>query len=89
VDFEILDLIKSPVIVLRCLYSAKNMQPEGMRWNLMGMLNNSWYAVKPEMIALGEDKPPAILFRHPTEAASLTGVDETIGGSPASRGQAG
>ncbi|KAK4186269.1 nitrate reductase [NADH] [Podospora australis] len=60
-------------IMVRCLDSAKNIQPQGIRWNLMGMMNNSWYTIKPEIITDSKDGNPAVMFRHPTEAGSATG----------------
>lgn len=49
------------------------MQPEKFRWNIMDMMSNYWYTVNVEEGVAGEDGFPAVLFRHPTLAASLEG----------------
>lgn len=41
-------------------------------WNVMGMMNNGWYKVKPE-IAQGENNALEVLFRHPVEPGTSTG----------------
>ncbi|KAK0664557.1 nitrate reductase [NADH] [Cercophora samala] len=74
VDVELSELVRSPGITVRCSDVAKNVQPEGAKWNLMGMMNNSWYTVKSEIITDTQGKTPAtVRFRHPTEAGTLTG----------------
>ncbi|GAB1318017.1 hypothetical protein MFIFM68171_08227 [Madurella fahalii] len=73
IDVELADLVRAPSVVVRCLDAAKNTQPRELTWNVMGMMNNSWYTVMTETITDHEDNTPAVLFRHPTEAASLSG----------------
>lgn len=73
VDVELAELVRAQSIMSRCSDATKNTQPPEFKWNLMGMMNNSWYAVKPELVIDQEDDGPAVLFRHPTEAGSLTG----------------
>jgi nitrate reductase (NAD(P)H) len=41
-------------------------------WNIMGMMNNGWYKVKPG-ITEGKDGAMEILFRHPVEPGTGTG----------------
>ncbi|KAK4174295.1 nitrate reductase [NADH] [Triangularia setosa] len=74
VDIELSELVRSSGITVRCSDVTKNVQPENTKWNLMGMMNNSWYTVKSEIIKSSQDKTPAaVRFRHPTEPGSLTG----------------
>lgn len=42
-------------------------QPEKPSWNIMGMMNNCWYVVKPEIVQSEQEGEPHILFRHPVE----------------------
>ncbi|KAI9746937.1 MAG: hypothetical protein M1835_002315, partial [Candelina submexicana] len=67
VDIEIAHLFRCKAIAVRCWNVFKNTQPEHMSWNTMGMMNNAWYIVKPEVVEQREDGVPEILFRHPTE----------------------
>lgn len=73
VDVELADLVRAPSVTVRCSDTLKNIQPREFKWNLMGMMNGSWYTVRAETVWGGEDEAPAVLFRHPTEAASLEG----------------
>ncbi|KAK4131293.1 hypothetical protein BT67DRAFT_427849 [Trichocladium antarcticum] len=73
VDVEIAQLVRAPSVMVRAVDAGKNTQPREAKWNVLGMMNNSWYTVKAEMVADDEEKAPAVLFRHPTEAAALTG----------------
>ena len=67
VDVEISHLLRAPSILVRCFNVFKNTQPRQHNWNLMGMMNNCWYEVRPEMVDDAGSNVPAILFRHPTE----------------------
>jgi nitrate reductase (NAD(P)H) len=73
VEVELADLVKAPGVVVRCSGAGKNMQPKEFQWNVMGMMNNSWYTVKAEIELGGEDHSPAVVFKHPTEAGASTG----------------
>lgn len=73
VEVELADLVRAPSIMVRCSDAGKNMQPRDFKWNIMGMMNNSWYTVKTETVQDEEDGSPAVLFRHPTEAAAGEG----------------
>ena len=39
----------------------------------MGLMNNCWYVVKPEIVVGEDEDVPSILFRHPTEPAAGEG----------------
>lgn len=67
VDTEITHLLRCKNVIVRCWNVFKNTQPEHLTWNMMGMMNNAWYIVKPEVVEQREDGVPEILFRHPTE----------------------
>jgi len=73
VEVELADLVRAPSVVVRCSDAGKNMQPREFKWNLLGMMNNSWYTVKAETVLDGEGQDPAVVFRHPTEAGGTSG----------------
>jgi nitrate reductase (NAD(P)H) len=73
VDVELSHVIRAKSIMVRCFNVFKNTQPREPNWNIMGMMNNCWYTVRPEIIEDSESDTPAILFRHPVEPATKTG----------------
>jgi nitrate reductase (NAD(P)H) len=73
VDVELKQLVRAPSVIVRCSDAGKNTQPRELKWNIMGMMNNSWYTVKVEMVTDPGEETPAVVFRHPTEAGSATG----------------
>ncbi|KAK3293119.1 uncharacterized protein B0H64DRAFT_206199 [Chaetomium fimeti] len=73
VEVELADLVRAPSVIVRCSDAGKNSQPRDFTWNVMGMMNNSWYTVKTETVLDEDDGSPAVLFRHPTEAAAGEG----------------
>ncbi|KAK3984522.1 nitrate reductase [NADH] [Cladorrhinum sp. PSN332] len=68
VEVDVEEMAKGPGVMVRAWDQSKTVQPDGLRWNLTGMMNNSWYMVKPEVFS-----ETAVLFRHPTEAGTLDG----------------
>lgn len=72
VDVELSHVLRSKSIMVRCFNVFKNTQPREPNWNVMGMMNNCWYTVRPEIIDSGSDAP-AILFRHPVEPGTGKG----------------
>lgn len=74
VDVEMSHLLRAESITARCFNVFKNTQPRDANWNVMGMMNNCWYVVRPE-IADGDNESdmPLILFRHPTEPGTGDG----------------
>ena len=74
IDVEISHMLRASSISVRCFNVFKNTQPKEPSWNLMGMMNNCWYVVKPEIVA-GDDKDKlaSILFRHPVEPGTADG----------------
>lgn len=59
---EIWKFIKSLSIVVRAWDSSFNTQPKERTWNVMGMMNNSWYRVKADV---KEADKLRIHFIHP------------------------
>jgi nitrate reductase (NAD(P)H) len=73
VDIEISHLLRAKSITVRCFNVFKNTQPKKPNWNVMGMMNNCWYVVKPEIVQDGDSDTPSILFRHPVEPGTADG----------------
>lgn len=67
VDVDILHLLKSTSITVRCFNVFKNTQPRDPSWNIMGMMNNSWYVVRMKQSYEENSDVPQIQFLHPTE----------------------
>ncbi|KEQ57611.1 uncharacterized protein M437DRAFT_79565 [Aureobasidium melanogenum CBS 110374] len=72
IDIEQAHLLRAPSIIVRCFNVFKNTQPEFGSWNVMGMMNNGWYKVKPE-ITESKDGNVEVLFCHPVEPGTGTG----------------
>lgn len=73
VDVRMSHLLRAQSIMVRCFNVFKNTQPREANWNIMGMMNNCWYTVRPEIVDSEDSDMPAILFRHPTEPATGDG----------------
>ena len=48
--------------------ASMNRQPEELTWNVMGMMNNSYFRVKVHRVVHPETGKPALQFQHPTLA---------------------
>jgi nitrate reductase (NAD(P)H) len=73
VDVEITHLLQAKSITVRCFNVFKNTQPKEPNWNVMGMMNNCWYIVKPSIVQDTDSDTPSILFRHPVEPGTADG----------------
>ncbi|KAK4992186.1 hypothetical protein LTR50_001364 [Elasticomyces elasticus] len=73
IDIEITHLLRAESITVRCFNVFKNTQPEQASWNVMGMMNNCWYVVRPEIATDPDSGIPSIMFRHPTEPGNADG----------------
>lgn len=73
IDVSIVHLLQAKNISVRAWNVFKNTQPEKASWNTMGMMNNCYYQVKPEISQSKEEKVPHILFRHPVEPGTGDG----------------
>ena len=58
--------IEGAELLCRGWDAAMNRQPEKLVWNVMGMMNNSYFRVKVHRILSGG--MPALKFQHPTLA---------------------
>eukprot|EP00743_Colponemidia_sp_Colp-15_P008859 GILK01009669.1.p1 GENE.GILK01009669.1~~GILK01009669.1.p1 ORF type:complete len:854 (-),score=107.20 GILK01009669.1:121-2682(-) len=65
-------LLRSDEVVVRAWDESFNTQPAEPTWNLMGMMNNSWYRIK---IELDQDAagPPSMSFKHPVVVGGSEG----------------
>nr|OQO24577.1 hypothetical protein B0A51_09734 [Rachicladosporium sp. CCFEE 5018] len=73
VDVSIVHLLQSRSMSVRAWNVFKNTQPEKLSWNTMGMMNNCWYVVKPEIQQGKDEEVPYMRFRHPVEPGSRKG----------------
>jgi nitrate reductase (NAD(P)H) len=73
VDVEITYLLQANSITVRCFNVFKNTQPKEPNWNVMGMMNNCWYIVRPFIVQDNDSDAPWILFRHPVEPGPADG----------------
>lgn len=73
VDVEMSHLLRAECITVRCFNVFKNTQPRDANWNVMGMMNNCWYTVRPDITYRKDSDEPAVLFRHPTEPGTGDG----------------
>lgn len=72
-DVGITHLLQAKSITVRCFNVFKNTQPKDPNWNVMGMMNNCWYVVKPVITQDSESETPSILFQHPVEPGTGDG----------------
>jgi nitrate reductase (NAD(P)H) len=75
-------LIRTKRVRVRAFDSAFNTQPESWTWNLMGMMNNSQYEVRVELISKGNEI--SLRFLHPVLPGSTRGgfLDDESGIPP-------
>lgn len=64
-DVPIRSLLNSPEVIVRAWDVYKNVQPEHLTFNIMGMMNNCWYRVKFELFS---KEKIGLFCRHPVEA---------------------
>ncbi|KAJ4991807.1 nitrate reductase [Stagonosporopsis vannaccii] len=73
VDVDFTHLLRAKSITVRCFNVFKNTQPQHGNWNVMGMMNNGWYIVKPFIVQDDDSETPSILYRHPVEPGTGDG----------------
>lgn len=66
-DIPISELADTDDLLVRAMDESMNIQPRDMYWNVLGMMNNSWFRVK----IIREGK--YLRFEHPTQPALLPG----------------
>ena len=69
-EVAVADLWQNPdaEILCRGWDCAMQRQPEKLVWNVMGMMNNSYFRVKVHRVVDPESGKPALKFQHPTLA---------------------
>jgi len=60
--------LKEAELLCRGWDAAMNRQPEKITWNVMGMMNNSYFRVKVHRCVDADSGKPALRFQHPTLA---------------------
>ncbi|EPS27518.1 hypothetical protein PDE_02461 [Penicillium oxalicum 114-2] len=73
VDVGLSHLVRAQSIVVRCFNVFKNTQPREPSWNIMGMMNNCWYTVRPEILHDESQDAITLYFRHPCEPGTGKG----------------
>jgi len=68
VDVSELMMLKNAELLCRGWDAAQNRQPEKLVWNVMGMMNNSYFRVKVHRCLDPDSGKPALRFQHPTLA---------------------
>ncbi|KAK6938463.1 Moybdenum cofactor oxidoreductase, dimerization [Dillenia turbinata] len=71
-EVEVLDLVGAKEIAVRAWDETLNTQPEKLIWNVMGMMNNSWFKVKTNVCRPHKGEI-GIIFEHPTQPGNQTG----------------
>ncbi|TFY58429.1 hypothetical protein EVJ58_g6427 [Rhodofomes roseus] len=64
-EVKLQEMVNAQEIIVRACDSRKNYQPSEISWNLMGMMNNSWYRVRPTIEADTQNSLPTVRFLHP------------------------
>jgi nitrate reductase (NAD(P)H) len=64
-------LLRCQEISVRAWDEAQNTQPGNFSWNLMGMMNNSWFTIKVDIVETPSGS--GLRFRHPTIAGPEKG----------------
>lgn len=67
---SIFSLVRAKSIVVRAWDQSNHCQPRDRTWNVLGMLNNSWYKVK---ISVSGEQMRWLTFKHPTLPGSHIG----------------
>lgn len=68
-------LVRAEELRVRAWNVFKNTQPDEPTWNIMGMMNNAVYRVRPEIKSVKTDDRTAsiLVFRHPTDPSNDDG----------------
>ncbi|KAI0675969.1 hypothetical protein C8Q78DRAFT_360877 [Trametes maxima] len=59
------ELVNAFEIIVRAQDNKKMYQPEHITWTLTGMMNNSWYRVRPNLLRDPETSSTIVRFQHP------------------------
>lgn len=66
-DIPMPELANANDLVLRAMDESMNVQPRDMYWNVLGMMNNSWFRVTITKV------DELLKFDHPTQPGSIPG----------------
>ncbi|KAI0325977.1 hypothetical protein GY45DRAFT_1374345 [Cubamyces sp. BRFM 1775] len=72
-EVKLQELVSAYEIIVRAQDGRKNYQPEHISWNLMGMMNNAWYRVRPRIVQDEKTLFPVIQFQHPVAPGNEEG----------------
>ncbi|KAL1922436.1 uncharacterized protein VTP21DRAFT_9975 [Calcarisporiella thermophila] len=74
-DIPVRKLLQCKEIVCRAWDSHHNTQPGKLTWNVMGMMNNSWFRVKVSLSEFSVKGQPqfGLRFQHPTVPGNQSG----------------
>ncbi|OJT12411.1 Nitrate reductase [NADH] 1 [Trametes pubescens] len=65
-DVKLKELVNAFEIIVRAQDNKKMYQPEHITWTLTGMMNNSWYRVRPNVINRDPETSRCVVrFQHP------------------------
>ncbi|KAI0369801.1 hypothetical protein BV20DRAFT_996285 [Pilatotrama ljubarskyi] len=64
-DVKLKELVNAFEIIVRAQDNKKMYQPEHITWTLTGMMNNSWYRVRPNSIHEPGTSARIVRFAHP------------------------
>jgi len=68
IDISTLFMTEGAELLVRGWDAAQNRQPEQIVWNVMGMMNNSYFRIKVHRCMHPDTGQPALRFVHPTLA---------------------
>ena len=68
IDVSALWLMEGAELLCRGWDESMNRQPEQITWNVMGMMNNSYFRTKVHQVQHPQTGMPALQFQHPTQA---------------------
>ena len=66
------ELLQAEELAVRAFDTQKNTQPRELVWNLLGMMNNSWYRVRRRLSLDDNTKAPKLTFVHPVGPGATT-----------------
>ncbi|GAB5033102.1 nitrate reductase [Nannochloropsis oceanica] len=80
-DVDILRLVGCTNVACRAWDNSQNTQPRDLTWNVLGMMNNSWFRLTTA-VSLNDRQQPVVRIKHPAPIAPggwmEAGADETV-----------
>jgi NAD(P)H-flavin reductase len=65
IEVDMMKLASAKELVVRAWDNSMNTQPDNITWNLMGVMNNSWYRVRVDPDRTSKQEAVAMRCRHP------------------------